>query len=231
MLDSLFSTSTATASTATSVELLPLLVCTLCALVLGAVLAAVYSYRQRHTRSFTIALVVIPAIVCVVIAMVNGNLGAGVAVAGAFSLVRFRSAPGSGRDIAYVFLAMAVGLVAGMGYLAAAAMVTVVIGGACLALQQFTGRSRTHARDLSLRITVPEDLDYSGAFDDVLARYTTYHELASVRTCNMGSLFRLTYDVGMEAGTSEKAMIDELRARNGNLEVSLSHQEVSGYGL
>ena len=136
MSESLFST--ATTATTTTIDVLTLLACVAVSLVLGAVLAAVYSFRQRHTRSFTIALVVLPTIVCVVIAMVNGNLGAGVAVAGAFSLVRFRSAPGSGRDIAYVFLAMAVGLVAGMGYLAVAVLVTVVIGGACLVLQQIT---------------------------------------------------------------------------------------------
>jgi hypothetical protein len=229
MSESLFST--ATTATTTTIDVLPLLACVAVSLVLGAVLTAVYSFRQRHTRLFTIALVVLPTIVCVVIAMVNGNLGAGVAVAGTFSLVRFRSAPGSGRDIAYVFLAMAVGLVAGMGYLAVAVLVTVVIGGACLVLQQITAQPRGHARDLALRITVPEDLDYAGVFDDVLGRYTTYHELSSVKTSNMGSLFRLTYDVGMASGADEKAMIDELRIRNGNLEISLSHQEVSSYEL
>jgi hypothetical protein len=229
MSESLFST--ATTATTTTIDVLTLLACVAVSLVLGAVLTAVYSFRQRHTRSFTIALVVLPTIVCVVIAMVNGNLGAGVAVAGAFSLVRFRSAPGSGRDIAYVFLAMAVGLVAGMGYLAVAVLVTVVIGGACFVLQQITAQPRGHARDLALCITVPEDLDYAGVFDDVLGRYTTYHELSSVKTSNMGSLFRLTYDVGMLPGADEKAMIDELRARNGNLEISLSHQEVSSYEL
>ncbi|MGI6230288.1 MAG: DUF4956 domain-containing protein [Tractidigestivibacter sp.] len=223
MLTSIFSTTATTGS----VEVVPLIISILVSLVLGLALAVVYSYKARHTRSFTLALSVLPAIVCVVIAMVNGNLGAGVAVAGAFSLVRFRSAPGSGRDIAYVFLAMAIGLVAGMGYVGLAVLVTLIIGGACL-LFQSVGLSarRSGPSDRSIRITVPEDLDYNGAFDEVLARYTTYYELVSVKTVNMGSLFRLVYNVGMAPDADERAMIDELRARNGNLEVALTHQEV-----
>jgi uncharacterized membrane protein YhiD involved in acid resistance len=198
---------------------------------MGALLAAVYAFRSRHTRSFTIALVVLPAIVCVVIAMVNGNIGAGVAVAGAFSLVRFRSVPGSGRDIAFVFLAMAIGLVAGMGYLLASLVVTLIIGAACLLLQLFGGRSNSSSLDRCIRITVPEDLDYANAFDEILSRYTTYHELASVKTTNMGSLFRLVYNVGLAPNADERALIDELRTRNGNLEIALTHQEVAPYEL
>jgi hypothetical protein len=223
MLNSLFSTSTTT----TAVSLAALVGCIIAALALGLVLSMVYCFRTRHTRSFATTLALLPAIVCVVIAMVNGNIGAGVAVAGAFSLVRFRSVPGSGKDISFVFLAMCVGLVCGMGYVFYAVLVTAIIGGAYLLYQLYGSRGLASAKDRSLRITVPEDLDYVGAFDDLFEKYTTYHELVSVKTANMGSLFRLVYDIGIADPSAEKAFIDELRCRNGNLEISLSHQEVA----
>ncbi len=226
MFDSIYQVTEYTTGT---IQALPLFICMLVSLALGAALAWVYAFHQRASRSFTLALTVLPAIVCVVITAVNGNLGAGVAVAGAFSLVRFRSAPGSGRDIAFVFLAMAVGLVAGMGYLGAAALVTLVIGGACLALQTAGSVSATDA--LTLKVTVPEDLDYTTAFDDVLARYTASHELTSVKTANMGSLFRLSYDVTLAPGADQRQLINEVRARNGNLEVAIAHHETGGYDL
>lgn len=227
MFDSLFATTTTTSS----VELLPLLVSVGAALGLGFVLALVYCFRSRHTKSFVITLAILPAIVCVVIAMVNGNVGAGVAVAGAFSLVRFRSAPGSARDIAFIFLAMCVGLVAGMGYIACAAVVTAVLCVVILAYQAITVGPLGESADRSVRITVPEDLDFSDLFDDILDSYTTYHELVMVKTTNMGSLYRLVYNVGMRDLSQQRALIDELRCRNGNLEIAISHQEADNGGL
>ena len=186
--------------------------------------------RNRSTRSLSCTLAVLPAIVCVVIALVNGNVGTGVAVAGAFSLVRFRSVPGSARDMGFVFLAMCVGLACGMGYLGVAALATFAVGGAYLVyhLLGFGGPSAETAR--TLRVSVPEDLDYTELFDDVLARYTRTCRLASVKTANMGSLYKLTYEIELAADASERELIDALRCRNGNLEVSLSHVEV-GYEL
>ena len=186
--------------------------------------------RNRSTRSLSCTLAVLPAIVCVVIALVNGNVGTGVAVAGAFSLVRFRSVPGSARDMGFVFLAMCVGLACGMGYLGVAALTTFAVGGAYLVyhLLGFGGPSAETAR--TLRVSVPEDLDYTELFDDVLARYTRTCRLASVKTANMGSLYKLTYEIELAADASERELIDALRCRNGNLEVSLSHAEV-GYEL
>ena len=220
MFESLFSAGTTT----TSLELAPMIMGIGAALVLGLVLAWVYTLRSRATRSLVLALAVLPAIVAVVIMMVNGNVGAGVAVAGAFSLVRFRSAPGSARDISFIFLAMAVGLVCGMGYVAYAAIITVVLA-AVLAIYQVSGLgSQSGSRDRMLRITIPEDLDYMGLFTDIFATYTTYHDLVSVKTTNMGSLYKLTYEIGMADAANEKAMIDEIRCRNGNLEVALAHQ-------
>ena len=175
MFESVFGvTDTATTST---VSLVPFLASVGVALALGLALALIYCFRSRHTRSFVITMVTLPAIVAVVITMINGNIGAGIAVAGSFSLVRFRSVPGQARDIAFVFLAMCVGLVCGMGYLGIAGIVTALIGGVNLLLQA-TGFGRAGATvDRTLRITVPEDLDHTHLFDDLFDKFTTYHEL------------------------------------------------------
>lgn len=226
MLDTIFSSAT----TSSEVSVLPLLACTLACLVYEGVLALVYGRTGRRSASFMMAPAVLPAIVCIVIALVNGNVGAGVAVAGTFGLVRFRSAPGTGRDIAFVFLAMAVGLVAGMGYVALAGIVTLILGGAFFVLQ-LVAEHASNARERMLRITVPEDLDYTGAFEEVLAWGTARFELEEVKTTNMGSLCRLIYRVSMKPEVTEKQLIDAMRVRNGNLEVSLSHREVAGYEL
>lgn len=222
MLTSLFSTSSALAS----LDLATLGLCLACSLGLGVVLALAYCARSRHTKSLATTLAVLPAIVCVVIALVNGNVGTGVAVAGAFSLVRFRSVPGSARDMGFVFLAMCVGLACGMGYVGVAALATLAIGGAYLifGLAGLGGRETMRERARTLRITVPEDLDYTTLFDDVLASYAVDAQLTSVKTANMGSLYRLTYDLEMAPGASERDFIDALRCRNGNLEVALAYR-------
>ena len=226
MFDSLFSTST------TSLDLGPLAVCVVAALALGLVLAWAYCVRNRHTGSLVTAIAILPAAVTVVIALVNGNVGAGVAVAGAFSLVRFRSVPGSARDIAFIFLAMTVGLACGMGYVAVAALATVLVGGACVVYQMAGLGGASRGAERQLRITIPEDLDYAHLFDDVFERYLAERELTRVSTANMGSVFRLTYDVRLLPGASEKDLIDEIRCRNGNLEVSLAHRpEETTYAL
>lgn len=198
------------------------------ALVIGLALAFVYMFRSSYSRSFVVTLALLPAIVCVVILMVNGNIGAGIAVMGAFSLVRFRSVAGSAKEIGSLFLAMAAGLVVGMGYPAYAALFTVVLG-AMMIVYQLAGLGASRAGDLdrTLRITVPEDLNYVGVFDEVLPRYTSAARQTSVKTCNMGSLFKLTYDVTLLPQASEKELIDELRCRNGNLEISLAQRESS----
>jgi len=200
------------------------LLCLGVALVLGLVMAAVYAWKNEHSASFMLTLALLPAVVCVVIMMVNGNIGAGVAVAGAFSLVRFRSAPGSAKEIVTIFLAMGTGLIAGMGYLGFAALFCVVM---CLTLVLYgiiTGNT-DHAAQRTLKITIPEDLDYTGAFDDIFEEYTKKSELVKVKTTNMGSMFRLTYDVTLKNASAEKEMIDRIRERNGNLEIMVSKQE------
>ncbi len=202
------------------------------ALVIGLVLGLCYTYRNRYTKSFLATLALLPAIVCVVIMMVNGNVGAGVAVAGAFSLVRFRSVPGTAREIGAIFMAMCAGLITGMGYLGYAALFTLVLCGVMLLYSRLDFGSRKNAEKYKvLHITVPEDLDYQGAFDEVLQEYTSSHELVQVKTTNMGSLFRLTYELVLNGGEAEKELIDKLRCRNGNLEISISRRETAAYEL
>lgn len=222
MLDYTFSslfTSTA------GMTLAAFLTCVITALVLGLVMALVYTFRNHYTRSFVVTLAMLPPIVCVVIMMVGGNLGAGVAVAGTFSLVRFRSVPGTAKEVCAIFLSVAAGIACGMGFPVFAAVFAVImcLASLLLAAVNFGGR-RNEDRRKVLRITVPEDLDYTGIFDDLMERYTLSHALTGVKTTNLGSLNRLTYEIVLKKAGSEKEFIDELRCRNGNLEISISVQ-------
>ena len=202
------------------------LLCILCSLMIGLILAFGCRYQGRCTKSFLTTLALLPSVVCVVIMMVNGSVGAGVAVAGAFSLVRFRSAPGTGREITMLFLAMGAGLIAGMGYLALALLFTVMMTAMNILYNRLDfGEKRNGERYRTLSLLIPENLDYGGVFDEVLRHYTTDYTLTRVKTANMGSLFRLTYDITLRENISEKELIDQLRCRNGNLEIMLSRQE------
>ncbi|MBE6630918.1 MAG: DUF4956 domain-containing protein [Ruminococcaceae bacterium] len=201
------------------------LLCLGVSLVLGLLLAFCYTYRSRYTKSFVLTLSLLPAVVCVVIMMVNGNVGTGVAVAGAFSLVRFRSVPGSAREIVSLFLAMGSGLIAGMGYLGYAALFTLVMCAALILYARLDlGAKKQGERYKTVQITIPEDLDYSEVFADIFAEYTASCELVRVKTTHMGSIFRLSYQVVLRHPEKEKEMIDKLRCRNGNLEISVSRE-------
>lgn len=208
------------------------MLCLVVALLVGLLLAGTYTIKNRYTKSFLMTLAVLPAVVCVVIMMVNGNIGTGVAVAGTFSLVRFRSVPGTAREICAIFLAMCTGLIAGMGYLGYAVLFALVLSGVTVAYNCFGfGSKKNEERYKVLHITIPEDLDYTGVFDDVLSEYTLSHELEQVKTANMGSLFRLTYNIVLKNSEAEKELIDKLRCRNGNLEISVSRRETAVYEL
>ena len=204
------------------------LLCVCCALIIGLVLAFAYMYRIRYTKSFVATLAVLPAVVCVVIMMVNGNVGAGVAVAGAFSLVRFRSVPGSAKEIGAIFLAMGTGLVVGMGYLGYGILVALLLGSVNM-IYNCVGFGAGKKAELykTLHITIPEDLDYTGVFEEILQTYTSQYEVVRVKTTNMGSLFKLTYNLTLKNKEQEKEFIDELRCRNGNLEITMSKQETA----
>ena len=172
------------------------LACTAVSLILGLLIAAVYRYKSECTKSFAVTLVLMPVIVQMVIMLVNRNLGTGVAVAGAgaFSLVRFRSAPGSAKEISSIFLAMAVGLATGMGFLGTAAAFAIIVEAVWFILVQ-TNFGEKKEKEKELRITIPESLDYTSVFDDIFARYLTRCELVQVKTTNMGSLFKLEYRI------------------------------------
>lgn len=202
------------------------------AIALGLIIALVYSRCGDCTKSFAVALALLPGIVCVVILMVSGSIGAGVAVAGTFSLVRFRSAPGTAREILAVFLAMAAGLACGMGCVAVAAVFTVLV---CLLYALLSrshfGEEKNGDRHRTMHITVPESLEYAGAFDDIFDTYTESRRLVHVKTTSLGSLNRLTYDIMLRRAGEEKAFIDALRCRNGNLEISLMQRAAEGCEL
>ena len=201
------------------------LLCLGVSLLLGLFVAAAYMLEREHTKSFLLTLALLPAVVCVVIMMVNGNIGAGVAVAGAFSLVRFRSAPGSAKEIVTIFLAMGAGLIAGMGYLGFAALFTVVMCAMFTVYNLLAENAKSEALQKTVKITIPEDLDYPNVFEEVFSEYTKKCELVKVKTVNMGSMFRLTYDITLKDLSLEKQMIDRIRERNGNLEIMISKRE------
>ncbi len=214
--------------TATIISMTDFLLCLGFSLVLGLVMALVYMYRTRYTKSFVVTLALLPAVVCIVIMLVNGNVGTGVAVAGAFSLVRFRSVPGTAKEICTLFLAMGAGLICGMGYLGFAVLFTLIMCAMFVLYNRLDfGEKKNAARYKSLTITIPEDLDYTGVFDDIFDEYTSQYELERVKTTNMGSMFKLTYRVTLKDTVQEKKMIDEIRCRNGNLEITVSRQETT----
>ena len=222
MLNTIFKGIFDTASM-TVISLSDFLLCVGVALVIGAGIALTASRRSNFSHSFLAALAALPTLVCVTIMMVNGNIGAGVATAGAFSLIRFRSQPGTAREITLIFTAMVAGLIAGMGYLAYAVLFTLIlcVGFLCI------GRFDPDAKGLikTLRVTIPEDLDYDGVFDGLMKEYCKGWKLVSVKTVNMGSLFRLTYQLTLKGDANEKAFIDALRCHNGNLEIAISQGE------
>ncbi len=193
--------------------------CLFIAFACGAIVALAASFRSRVTKSYLISLILLPAIVATVIIMVNGSVGTGIAVAGAFSLVRFRSVPGKAKEIAGLFLTMSAGLTCAAGYVSVALLFTIITSAIMLivSLIPITGE-----HEMELRITVPESLNYDEAFDDVLKKYTKHFRLFQVRTTNMGSLYRLDYRIVLKDQKQSREMIDELRCRNGNLEVRIS---------
>lgn len=208
----------------TEITLSSFLICTGVSLLLGIGIALVAGYRSRSTQSLAVTLAILPAVVQAVIMLVNGSIGAGIAVAGAFSLVRFRSAPGSAREIAAIFLAMAVGLATGMGYVVLAVLLFVILAGVMLALTALRFGQQGDAARI-LKITIPEDLDYDGLFDDLFERYTTAHTLEKVKTTNMGTLYELHYRINLRQEPVSKSFLDELRCRNGNLTIVCCREE------
>ncbi len=201
-----------------SISLEQVFVYSIVSIILGFIIAVAFMKTGEYSTNFVITLVLLPILVQTVIIMVNGNIGTGVAVAGAFSLVRFRSIPGSSREISAIFFAMAVGLATGIGELFYATTITLLISVALVILSKSNfGKNKTS--DKALRVTIPENLDYNGIFDDLFTKYTKKAELERAKTTNMGSMFELNYTIQLKADVSEKEMMDEIRCRNGNLTV------------
>ena len=202
----------------TQITLSAFLACTGVSLALGLCAALLYMYKSSYTQSFVVTLAMLPAVIQVVIMLVNGNIGAGVAVAGAFTLVRFRSIPGTAREIGMIFLAMAVGLATGMGYVALAVLFFLIMAVFTLALSLLRFGDG-HANERELKVTIPENLDYDGLFDDLFQKYTRSAHLERVKTTNMGTLYELDYRIVLREETVPKTFLDELRCRNGNLNI------------
>ncbi len=199
-----------------------LFLCSIASLVFGLIIAFVHMKTAKYTKNFLVTLVLLPILVQTVIFMVNGNLGTSIAILGAFGLVRFRSAAGTSREIASIFFAMAIGLATGMGQIVYAGIITVIVSLVLiiLSVSKF-GEGSSYTK--ILKVTLPENVDYTNVFDDIFEKYVVNHSLTSVKTVNLGSLFELSYTVNLKDKINEKEFIDELRCRNGNLKIILTH--------
>lgn len=196
------------------------------ALLCGIIFSSLCFIRSKSTKSFLIATAILPSVVALVILLVNGNIGAGVAIAGAFSLVRFRSAPGTAKEISVIFVAMAAGLAFGMGYLAYGAIFLIGAGIILTIMEALKiWDVKPILKEKRVRITLPEDLDYSAIFDDIFEKYTERYEVVQMKTVNLGSMFKVYYDIVIKDLKKEKDMVDELRERNGNLEVIVQRKD------
>lgn len=191
------------------------------ALALGLIAAFCYMFKNMYSKTLVVTIAILPPIVCVLIMLVSGSLGAAVAVGGVFALTRFRSAQGTAREITQIFLSMAVGLVTGLGYIYIAMILVAVIEAMAIvfALTKF-GESSSKRR--TLKVSIPEELDYTDIFDDLFEKYTTSTSLIKVKLKNLGTIFQLTYDIYLKDIKEEKKFIDEIRVRNANLDVICS---------
>ena len=211
-------------NTATGLSVDTVLICAVVALVLGVVIAFTHLKTSRTTKGFAITLATLPLLVMAVMIMINGNLGTSIAILGAFSLIRFRSIQGDAKELLSVFFVMMVGLALGMGHVLFAVVITAIAVAAIVVFSK-TSFFEPNTYNRSLKIVIPEDLDYDEVFDDVFARYTKKAELVKTKTMNMGSLYKLTYNVTLKKGIKEKAFLDEIRVKNCNLKVLLSQPE------
>ena len=224
MLNSIFEN-----TTTSSIEISSLIICSIVSIVLGLLIALTHKYTSRYSKNFLITITLLPILVQAVMLMVNGNLGTSIAIMGAFGLVRFRSIPGTSREILIVFFAMSVGLATGMGQIWFAIILTII---ACLMIFLLNNLNLfdKNQSEKELQILIPENLDYSEVFDDIFEEYTKNISLEKTKTTNMGSMFELTYKVILKPDIKEKDFIDKLRTRNSNLKISLS-REITNYDL
>jgi hypothetical protein len=231
MFETIFETASTTSYLSISIS--SVLLSIMVALLLGIVISAAYfitTPRKDRSANFTMSMIILPTIVAIVILLIGGNLARAFSMAGIFTIVRFRSVPGDSKDISFVFLSMAVGLAIGLGYLTLSPVIAVVIGIAIVIINK-SGYGVSKLKEKRLKIIIPEDMNYQGAFDDLFAKYTSHCEMQKVKTTNMGTLFELTYDVIMKDNLSEKEFIDSIRCRNGNLNIQLGIKESNSQQL
>jgi len=204
-----------------------ILLCSFAALGLGCLIALIFHFIGDSSKNYKISLAILPLLICSIIMMVNGNLGTSVAVLGSFSLIRFRSQPGNSKEISGVFFAMAVGVATAMGCFAFATLLTLIVG----LIFIITGNRKFSSAEKMLKITIPENLDYTNIFDDIFEEFTKKAELINVKTTNMGSMFDLKYKIILKPDTNEKQMIDKIRCKNGNLTVMCSQEIITNETL
>lgn len=220
MLSSIFNETTAT------ISLGDCLICTIVAIILGGIISFTHKKTTKATPNFLLTLAILPTLVQIVILLINGNLGTSLAVAGAFSLIRFRSMPGNSKEIVSVFWAMAIGLGLGMGYVTYSILITIIIAFVVVGLSMIGAKTQNFT-ERKLKILIPENLDYEEVFNDIFEKYTNKAELTKVKTTNMGSMYELIYMVNLKPEEKQKEFIDEIRCRNGNMLVMLERQELS----
>ncbi len=230
MLNELFSGIFETTSTM-NISIEDFFICMLTSILLGIFMAKIFSFKEKSSKGFIVTLALLPISVTMVIIMVNGNIGAGVAVAGAFSLVRFRSMPGTAKEIVAIFTAMCAGLTIGMGYIAYAVLFSIIACLFALILNTTKFGEEKENGKRTLQVTIPENLNYTNVFDDIFEEFTLNAKLLSAKTTNMGSLFKLSYDIELRDIKKEKEFIDEIRTRNGNLEIIIGKHELFINGL
>ena len=212
-------------NTATGLSIKTALICAVVALILGVVVAFTHMKTSKTSKSFLVTLATLPLLVMAVMIMINGNLGTSIAILGAFSLIRFRSIQGDAKELLSIFFVMMIGLALGMGHVLFSIVITLI---AVIAIIFFskTRFLEPNPREKVLKIVIPEDLDYEEVFDDIFKKYTSRHELIRMKTMNMGSLYKLTYEVTLKRGIKEKEFLDEIRVKNCNLKVLLSQSNL-----
>ena len=215
MFNSLFDTA------ATGLDIKTALICAGASLLLGLASAITHMKTSQTTKGFLTTLAVLPLLVMAVMIMINGNLGTSIAILGAFSLIRFRSIQGHAKDLLSVFFAMMIGLALGMGHLLFAAVIT-AIGIIAIVFFSYTHILEPNAQARVLKVVIPEDLDYDDVFAEIFKKYTSSAKLVETKTMNMGSLYKLTYDIKLRHGIKEKEFLDEIRVKNCNLKILLS---------
>lgn len=215
MFNTIFDTS------ASGLEISTALISAVVALVLGIALAITHSKTSQTTKGMMITLAILPVLVMAVMIMINGNLGTSIAILGAFSLIRFRSIAGRAKDLLAVFAAMMIGLACGMGHVLFATIIMIIYIIATI-IFTYTHFLEPDRHERVLKIVIPEDMDYEEVLEDTFKKYTSRHHLVRMKTMNMGSLYKLTYDVKIKHGVKEKEFLDEIRVKNMNLKVLLS---------